>query len=406
MTKTLNKYVAFLLIVSFVLSLGSVVSANQINSVAYKYAHSAYISCDSGPNSQYEDDVLYSEMINQQFDALVSHWGGDYPDFYSGSFIKERTFTILVTCKPEEVQDEIWAITGNDQIIIRKVTNSYKELHEAKEQITSEVFNTPNSSAYSHIVAIGVDEIMNDVFIEVYEPSDDILNELHSKFDSVFPVRVVESKDLNKPMSNYVTSGTGSTAKVFKSLTTEYATISFCAARINGSGNTELGFVTTGHLASYGTTMLIVGTAVGKISWRSINGTCDAAFVNMNECPYSGYVRSNILSSNYIIGSSANVGVVGTTYSFHGQSSGISYGTVDNTSIDFTSIGSETYYFTDQIRMHMYTSTVWGDSGGPLVKTASGSIQYVIGILAGGSGYYSYFTKASNILSAMNGWIY
>jgi hypothetical protein len=54
----------------------------------------------------------------------------------------------------------------------------------------------------------------------------------------------------------------------------------------------------------------------------------------------------------------------------------------------------------------MYTSTVWGDSGGPLVKTASGSIQYVIGILAGGSGYYSYFTKASNILSAMNGWIY
>ena len=62
--------------------------------------------------------------------------------------------------------------------------------------------------------------------------------------------------------------------------------------------------------------------------------------------------------------------------------------------------------YEDVVLLHMYTSTVWGDSGGPLVKTASGSIQYVIGILAGGSGYYSYFTKASNILSAMNGWIY
>jgi len=46
-------------------------------------------------------------------------------------------------------------------------------------------------------------------------------------------------------------------------------------------------------------------------------------------------------------------------------------------------------------RVVMYTQP--GDSGGPLVKTASGNIKSVIGILAGGDGTYSCFTKASNI---------
>lgn len=124
----------------------------------------------------------------------------------------------------------------------------------------------------------------------------------------------------------------------------------------------------------------------------------------MNDYLINGYVRSNILSTSYIIGSSANVGVVGTTYAFHGQVSGIIYGVVDNTSCTVSYGGFNNLTLTEQIRMVMYTQP--GDSGGPLVKTASGNIKSVIGILTGGDGTYSCFTKASNIFSAMNGWLY
>lgn len=355
--------------------------------------------------SPFEEDVQFSEMINQEFANLVSYWGGIYPDYYAGAYIEGRIFHILVTCQPETIRDEVCAVTENPDIVFHKVSFSYNELTEARDQISNNVISLQNqgNNQALRVVSIGVDEKKNDVFVEVRDLDEEILSRLKSVTDPVFPVRFLNKQSDYLMQSSNVTAGTGSNSRVYNYSTSDFATISFCASR-SSSGTTEIGFVTAGHLASVGTKATINGTVVGKVSWRRMSGNCDAEFIKMNDYLINGYVRSNILSTSYIIGSSANVGVVGTTYAFHGQVSGIIYGVVDNTSCTVSYGGFNNLTLTEQIRMVMYTQP--GDSGGPLVKTASGNIKSVIGILTGGDGTYSCFTKASNIFSAMNGWLY
>ena len=46
--------------------------------------------------SAIEADLAYSEMINQQFDKLVEHWNGSYPDYYCGCYIDNERGVVKV----------------------------------------------------------------------------------------------------------------------------------------------------------------------------------------------------------------------------------------------------------------------------------------------------------------------
>ena len=394
------KFLCALLTASLIFTSGSVVEASGSEEVITLEAavDSENNSLDS--NTISEADFEYSNLINQEFDTLVAHWGGEYPTYYAGAFIADRQFTILVTCEPQDVQNEIWTITGNRDIIVAKASNSYNDLMNLQDQITELVTNLQSEGdrVANLVVGIGVDEIQNDVFVEVLNMDETVREEVETMLEAYSSVRLVAKDSPYEEMTN-VTAGTDKWV-VNNNLGTA-CTIGFCATRVNSAGVTEKGFVTAGHAGNLSNTMKIDGNSVGKISWRKYGGNCDACFVNLNDFPSSGYVMSHILSTNYTITSYSSVGVVGTSYAMHGKSSGIIAGTVDNTSFNFTMGGIS---FTDHIRMYMHV--VNGDSGAPLVRSLTGYNRSVVGICSSGDSTYSNFTKVTNILSSMNGSLY
>lgn len=383
-----------LLIASMIFVSSSVVDASETNETTPVQENQVE------PTEFSEEDIAFSEKANAEFNALVSYWGEEYPTYYAGSFIADRKFTILVTCDPQEVQEEIWNITGDKSILISKVANTYDDLKERQNQISELVANlqAEDNNIANLIVGVGVDEIQNDVFVEVLNMDDSVRKEVEALLSPYGVVRLISKDTPYQEMSN-VKAGTDDW--LGNNTTGTRGSIGFCASRVNSSGVTEIGFVTAGHCGNLTNTMTISGTSVGKVSWRKFGGNCDACFVNMNDYPNSGYVRSRILSTYYSIGSYTSVGVVGTIYAMHGKTTGIYYGTVDNTSFSFTMDGVS---FSDHIRMKF--PAAHGDSGGPLVAPLSGNTKTIVGICSGSDGTYSNFSKVTKILSSMNGSLY
>ncbi len=258
-----------------------------------------------------------------------------------------------------------------------------------------------NEHLTKKVIGIGVDVKKNDVFVEMLNVCEEEKNELQNRLATFGPIRIVDRDEAYTEESTNVTAGTDHW--VTNASLGGSCTISFCASRINGStGATEFGFVTAGHAGNTYNTMSISGTNVGKIMWRKYGGNCDVSFVRMSDYPNSGYVRSNILSTFYTLNGYSSVGVVGTTYVMHGMASNVVSGTVDNTS--FTYYNANNLQFTDHIRMQI--AHQGGDSGAPLVKYSSATARILIGTETSGGGSYANFTKASNIMSSMNGSMY
>ncbi|GEM_PF-4251323 len=345
------------------------------------------------------EEIEYSNKINDEFDKLIAYYG-EYPEYYGGSYIIDKSFTICVTCDPSIVQDEIYTLMGDSTINLKKVPYSYNYLLDVQNNLTQAVsaFQSEGRDVADSIIGLGIDEPANTLFVEILNNSlttDALIDELKSYFPEL--KIVLADKDYSPCAS--VVSGVGS--ELLNANTGYLYTNGFCASRINSAGVYEYGFVTAGHDNNLYNTIKISNTNVGKVAWRQYGSNADAAFVNMNDYPSSGYSRSRILSSSYQITGYTTVGVYGTTYVLHGKNSGLVTGTVDNRSFNFV---MESIQFTDHIRMKM--TVVQGDSGGPLVKTTSGNNRNVVGICSGGAGNYANFSKVSNILTNMGGSVY
>ncbi len=347
-----------------------------------------------------------SEILNQQFNRLLDYWGGEFPDYYAGAYIQDNKLHLMFTEVSDSLKETICFITGNFSIVFSKATYSYNDLTKLRDSLIEKIQelinnNTEDIKSFS---SIGIDERNNKILIKIsVNPKEN--NPLISLLGEDPRVSYGFQKDPIKQMSSNIMAGFGPVAHNCNNGSS--CTISFCASRYTSGGQTEKGFVVAGHLGNVNNLISIGGTNVGRITWKKHYDNCDAAFVCIDSFPGSGYVRSNKLSYNYIIGSTSPVGIVGSTYAMHGSVSGIVYGTVESTSVFQPFTDPNTFVsvqLTDMICMSLHS--VEGDSGAPLVKNASGSIKSVIGTLAGGDGYYAYFSKVGNILSVMNGGLY
>ncbi len=159
-------------------------------------------SSDLKMDSDVETDMSYSNMVNDQFDKLVEHWGGEYPDYYGGCYIKDHSFTVLVTCEPEKVADEIRSEMGNQDVIILKAEYSYNDLRKAQDEVTDILFGLQekNDEAAGHVIGIGVDEKQNDVEVEVLNMTDEIKASLQDLLSSYPMVRFVNADEPYRPL--------------------------------------------------------------------------------------------------------------------------------------------------------------------------------------------------------------
>ena len=151
--------------------------------------------------SAIEEDLAYSDMINQQFDILLTHWNGSYPEYYCGCYIENRNFYILVNCNPEEVKSEICSTMGNPDVNILKAEYSYNDLMEYQDQITDILFEQQkNNEAAKHVTCIGTNEKDNVIDVEVLNMTDDIKAELQELLSSYKMVRFVNTNDRIEPL--------------------------------------------------------------------------------------------------------------------------------------------------------------------------------------------------------------
>ncbi len=366
-----------------------------------------YISALEKSDPEMERQMVLSEKINQQFNRLVDFWGGKYPDYYGGAYIEENRLVLLVTCDPSEVSQEIAIITGNDDIEIKRVENSFGELEAVKNRLSEIIQSFLEKNKNKNVLRISslrIDERSNDVLVKVFPDAPNKGEYLEPYFGKDSRIRYEYQSSPIVQQSTNIMAGRGQ--MVTNASTGQSATISFNAKMPNEYGVIKNGFVISGHLGSnFNDQIKINGTTVGTVMFRSNEGYCDAAFVDISGYPNSGYVNSNILSTYYSIVGPANVGIEGTRYALHGRVSGIIYGCVVGTSVDYWTDTYPTYHFIDQICMYLDTQP--GDSGAPLVANGYSYTRYVVGILNGedvmGNSYYS---KTYRILSAMNGGLY
>ena len=144
---------------------------------------------------------------------------------------------------------------------------------------------------------------------------------------------------------------------------------------------------------------------VGKVTERFDAGAADAAFINLDEYPSSGFSQSTILSGSYNIIGASPVGIVGTVYEAHLGLSGMYYATVYSTSITYWDVYLIPH--TDIIDMTQSYSQN-GDSGSSLVfaPTNVGTFRYIVGTLIGTTAGHRYYSKYYNIASALNCTLY
>jgi len=279
-----------------------------------------------------EAEMACSEILNQQFNRLLDYWGGEFPDYYAGAYIQDNKLHLMFTEVSDSLKETICSITGNFSIVFSKATYSYNDLTKLRDSLIEKIQelinnNTEDIKSFS---SIGIDERNNKILIKIsVNPKEN--NPLISLLGEDPRVSYGFQKDPIKQMSSNIMAGFGPVAHNCNNGSS--CTISFCASRYTSGGQTEKGFVVAGHLGNVNNLISIGGTNVGRITWKKHYDNCDAAFVCIDSFPGSGYVRSNKLSYNYIIGSTSPVGIVGSTYAMHGSVSGIVYGTVESTSV-------------------------------------------------------------------------
>ena len=99
--------------------------------------------------------------------------GYEFPDFYAGAKVSEdgKTLTVYVTDDSDEVKELIADATGNPEITIVKVANSYNALAEAKDKIF-EAFSAPSDDRGFAVKSASVNIGENRVDVTLSKDSD------------------------------------------------------------------------------------------------------------------------------------------------------------------------------------------------------------------------------------------
>ena len=347
-----------------------------------------------------EHYVRQTTVANEQSEKIKAFWGEQAPEYFSGFYVGANGLTLLVTCDPAEIDDEIQETAGEPRVNILQVSYSLVELEQIMARFDANVQQRlkADPEAVRFVKGYGIDVVRNRFSVDVYTAGDadaraDYAKTVFDWADTESGIVLVESDKAYEPKAAI---NAGVKDWVTNATIGGISTITCCGTSVNASGITERGFFIAGHAAQLYNQMKIGGTTVGTVSARALGGQMDVAFVHL-DIP-SSYTPSKSLSTSYSIDGSAACGNVGTPYSMHGMSTGINAGVVNNTS--FTFITEDGRSYSNFIRMQMNAQL--GDSGGPLVASNGDYSRVIVGIMSSGDGTYSNFTKFDVAASAFN----
>ena len=160
MKKNLKKRIKLNLILFVCLVLLTLFASTHHN-VSYATSIAEKSTSSFGTKSTLEEQISFSEIVNRGYEKFIQNNNGE-PDYLAGAYIDGFTFTILVNTSPDSVRDEIEPFFPLDNLIIKKVPYSLKELEKVHKQIEDEMLLKEPG-----VIGVGVDERNNQVFVEV-----------------------------------------------------------------------------------------------------------------------------------------------------------------------------------------------------------------------------------------------
>lgn len=344
---------------------------------------------------------VYGITFNSAIYTVNGIRAEDYPDFFAGFYINtngQLIVQIADDCFPEEYRQCDWYqsfvdIVNCEDFYCHQVRYSYSELIDAISDITYGNKSVEFSDAGISIISAGINDYRNVIDVRVGSQAD--YEYVSGSLDSdIYSVSVVELEP-----QYYVGLYAGEGATTSNSSSYQFSVA--CRVRRNFPGGTyTYGFLTCAHAFTGTSNVYIVtgpfgNTLVGtsNSSLQVKGGSVDVAFIETNATTTlynTVYLQTITLNSGYSTS-------MGSPVYKRGESTGLTYGSVTNSSATIT-LNGVTY--SDIVITGAYAAP--GDSGGIVfTKPDTSNRASAIGIVLGGAVTESYFTKMSNDIAAL-----
>ncbi len=304
----------------------------------------------------------YEEIIDG-LGILLPH-EKDFPNFpenYGGAYYENEKLILCLTDNCEENQNIYNELVSDPSVIVyREVSNSYNDLYNLMMEISKSEFA-------SEISCVGVNELENTVDIGVPKENRDVIGEISNTFAIEKPEMIIYHEE---EYSSISTSLKGGMRTYTAALSGPKATLTICGTY---GGNNAI--LTAGHAVKVGYNTRkgsSTGTIIGKGVKRQYS---DGQYYDYGVVKVTGdFTLTNKvkLSSNTAVAitstQNTSSGLVGTTVTKYGATSGAAIGTIVSTNI------SVYYYDSDLTLYGMVKVNITdgqgkkGDSGGPVFK--------------------------------------
>lgn len=289
-----------------------------------------------------------------------------YPEYYAGAMFDAKHDLIILTKElTKDEKKELKSLLKHINIKYKIVDNSINDLNKLAHELNNSKAETKIEYAQINIEDNCVEVFTEEVLIGEFEN-----NELFADD------RVKIKKKLEEKAIDFADVKAGQSANA--------GTVGFC-----GYMNGVPGIVTAGHLS--GNQVTVNGSVLGTVSARQNSGNLDFEFVPDSSSNHE--MTNDLLTSSEILGGITYDLPLYTTVYKYGDSTGYSAGTLYlNSTVynDHTDFGKA------------YITALGGDSGGPVyIKEYSNKVS-IVGIIAGGTGNYTYFTRYKNLRNSKN----
>lgn len=403
-----RKIIAIVVVLSMSLSFASInVSANETDKLSGGDLLKQYVS-----ESNISNEITTQAELTKQDEANINaSYIQSYVDknlsakqSYGGCYIDDsgKLHVLMTKTTESNVIDTINAIT-NDSVVYETCNYTLDELIALKEYIISiiltETTDTELVKIIDDIVAVGVYEQNNSVFVEIKNCSDEKIDIFKEKISSSNLIVFENTEGYNNEDTIMIRPGSAISAEN----NTHGRSVGFRCWLLTSSGSYIKGFMTAAHGIDAGDDIFHEGTRIGYVQTYINGGYVDGAFVyltNVNNYDLSNVTQyaARALSTNSYISSFAT----GATVYKEGRTTELTSGKITSTSVTVKGEASSVT-ISDCVKTDYDSGS--GDSG-CVVYIYKDSAYRIAGIHKGSSENNAYFVKVLRIKEAFDVVIY
>lgn len=335
-----------------------------------------------------------------------------YVEYYGGAYLTNEGQLVVQTVDALTSEQENILNNTSDQVVIKKVKNSYNSLQDTYKKISKKfqdcvenkqnIENNELRALTDNMLEVSIDQERNAIVVSL----EFVTDEAKAQFEKYYGYSGVIFEEGEKDIEEATLLKLG---RAIYNSDGSRGSIGMKACYINSAGETIKGFVTAAHLVdNVGDFVYIDSSAqtkIGKVTKRKYKDNMDAAFIKVTNSNYTPsrkvyYADSKgTVSDKYVLGTGfLSETYVGETIYKSGSTTYLTKGKIIST--DKTVKSTDIDAVLTDLWQADYVSA-GGDSGGAVFDVDLG--YYIAGIHRGSIGTS---TKWENIVNTWNLEIY